>query len=58
MIKLHLGCGKLKLPDFINIDIEHENADMKLDINNLSMFNNNTVDEIYNCHVLEHIKRN
>lgn len=57
MIKLHLGCGKLKLPNFINIDIEHENADMKLDINNLSIFNNNSVNEIYNCHVLEHVKR-
>ena len=29
MINLHLGCGKLKLPDFINVDIQSEIADMK-----------------------------
>jgi predicted SAM-dependent methyltransferase len=58
MIKLHLGCGKLRLENFINIDIYNENADIKLDITNLSIFNNNKVDEIYICHVLEHIKRN
>jgi predicted SAM-dependent methyltransferase len=57
MINLHLGCGKLKLPDFINVDIQSEIADMKFDINDLSVFNNNTVDQIYMCHTLEHIRR-
>ena len=57
MINLHLGCGKLKLPDFINVDIQSEVADMKFDINDLSVFNNNTVDQIYMCHTLEHIRR-
>lgn len=58
MINLHLGCGKLKLDNFINVDIISKIADMKLDINDLSVFNNNTVDQIYICHVLEHISRN
>ena len=57
MINLHLGCGKLKLDNFINVDIMSDVADMKLDINDLSVFNNNTVDQIYICHVLEHIQR-
>jgi len=57
MINLHLGCGKLKLDNFINVDILSDVADMKLDINDLSVFNKNTIDQIYICHVLEHISR-
>ena len=57
MINLHLGCGNLKLDNFINVDIMSDVAEMKLDINDLSVFNNNTVDQIYICHVLEHIQR-
>lgn len=56
-MNLHLGCGNLKLPNFINIDINSDKADIKLDITNLSIFNNDMVDQIYNCHVLEHIQR-
>jgi len=58
MIKLHIGCGDLRLEDFINIDIQSKTADINLDIYDLSKFNDNTVDEIYISHVLEHIKRN
>jgi len=57
-MKLHLGCGKLTLKDYINIDILNKNADIKLDIKNLSIFNSNKIEEIYICHVLEHFKRN
>jgi predicted SAM-dependent methyltransferase len=56
-MKLHLGCGKLKLEDYINIDIKSEIADLKLDFMDLTIFNNETVDEIYISHSLEHIKR-
>ena len=58
MINLHLGCGSLKLEDFINVDITSKLADMKLDINDLSIFNEDSVQQIYICHVLEHINRN
>lgn len=58
MLNLHLGCGNLKIPQFINIDINSAKADMKLDITDLSVFNDEMVDQIYNCHVLEHIPRN
>ena len=34
-MKLHLGCGKLILEDFINIDVLSERADIKLDFTNL-----------------------
>jgi predicted SAM-dependent methyltransferase len=57
-MKLHLGCGKLYLKNYINIDIESEKADIKHDIIKLDFINNEKVDEIYICHVLEHIQRN
>ena len=56
-MKLHLGCGKLILEDFINIDVLSERADIKLDFTNLSIFNNNKIEEIYICHALEHFRR-
>lgn len=56
-MKLHLGCGKLKLEKFINIDLLSEYADLKIDFRNLKIFNNNVVEEIYICHALEHFKR-
>lgn len=55
-MKLHLGCGKLLISDFINIDISG-NADMNFDIKNLDIFTDNSIDEIYICHCLEHLSR-
>ena len=56
-MKLHLGCGKLKLDNFINIDVTSDCADLKFDFTNLSIFNDSVVEEIYICHALEHFKR-
>lgn len=56
-MKLHLGCGKLKLEGFINIDILSNVSDLKMDFTNLSIFNSSNIDEIYICHALEHFKR-
>ena len=56
-MKLHLGCGKLYLKNYINVDIESKIADIKHDIVKLDFINNEKVNEIYICHVLEHIKR-
>ena len=56
-MKLHLGCGNLKLDDFLNIDILSNNAEIKLDFTNLSLFNNSNIEEIYVSHALEHFKR-
>jgi len=54
-IKLHLGCGEVRLPNFINIDLRKtKSSDLVQDIRNLKKFNKNSVDEIYVCHVLEH----
>jgi predicted SAM-dependent methyltransferase len=58
-ILLHIGCGEKNSPEFINIDARpfphvHIVTD---DITNLSDFDSGTVDLIYMCHILEHIKR-
>jgi predicted SAM-dependent methyltransferase len=55
MIKLHLGCGDIKLEGFINIDVRETPAtDMLMDISKLTKFDNNSVDMIYAAHCLEH----
>lgn len=57
-MKLHLGCGKRYIPNFIHIDaIDYPHVDHVATIDNLSFVGDNTVDLIYNCHVLEHFKR-
>ena len=56
-MKLHLGCGKLKLNTFINIDILSDTSDLKIDFTNLTIFNSSNIEEIYISHALEHFKR-
>ena len=57
-MKLHLGCGKRYIPGFIHIDLaDYPHIDYKNDVSDLSMFEDNFVDLIYACHVLEHFKR-
>jgi predicted SAM-dependent methyltransferase len=57
-MKLHLGCGKRHIPGFIHIDaIDYPHVDHVATIDNLSFTGDNSVDLIYNCHVLEHFKR-
>jgi predicted SAM-dependent methyltransferase len=56
-MKLHLGCGNNYLPGYTNVDIDSDLCDLKADLEKLN-FEDNSVDEIYCCHVLEHFKRN
>lgn len=58
MIKLHLGCFNKKIHGFINVDIRADvEPDVQDDIFKLEKFDNNSVDLIYCCHTLEHLKR-
>jgi len=53
--RLHLGCGNIKLDGFCNVDaLETIAADVIDDIRVLNKFPNQSVKEIYACHVLEH----
>ena len=59
MRKLHLGCGKRYTPGFIHIDKEYyDHLDYQRDVTDLSMFDDNSIDLIYACHVLDHLSRN
>lgn len=54
-IKLHLGCGDKIFPDYVNIDLYSQKADLNLDIVDLSYFDDSTVSEIFMNAVFEHI---
>lgn len=51
--KLHLGCGEIILKDYINVDLYNDKADVKCDVKKL-LFGNDSIDEIYACHLIEH----
>lgn len=58
-VLLHIGCGETNSPEFINVDARpfahvHIVTD---DITSLPNFGAATVDLVYMCHILEHIKR-
>jgi predicted SAM-dependent methyltransferase len=53
-LKLNIGCGKVKLPGWVNIDIE-AGADLVIDVRKGLSFDDNSVDFIYNEHFIEHL---
>lgn len=58
-IQLHLGCGEKYIPGFIHIDTrKFSHVDYVTSADKLDMFEDNSVDLIYACHLLEHFKRN
>lgn len=57
-MKLHLGCGKVKLSGFVQVDLaDYSHVDYKQDIRCLPQFRNESVDLIYCCHALEYFDR-
>ncbi|MDG4476032.1 class I SAM-dependent methyltransferase [Thiovibrio frasassiensis] len=57
-MKLHLGCGKRHIHGFVHIDVvDYPHVDHVSSIDSLPFIPDNSVDLIYNCHVLEHFKR-
>jgi predicted SAM-dependent methyltransferase len=58
MLKLHIGCGEKYIPGFIHIDVKKfPHVDYVISADKLDMFNDNSVDLIYSCHLLEHFGR-
>lgn len=54
-INLHLGCGSVNHPRFINIDARPQpHIHYVREIDKLPIFQNDSVDLIYACHCLEH----
>lgn len=57
-LQVHLGSGKRYIPDFIHVDLaDFPHIDYQHDIMSLPMFEDETVDLIYACHVLEYFDR-
>jgi predicted SAM-dependent methyltransferase len=55
-MKANLGCGSKKMKDCINIDISDEfNPDMICDITKGITLDDDSVDEVWAIHILEHI---
>lgn len=54
LLKLHLGCGSIHLDGYINIDKFNASADLFMDAGKLH-FPDNSVDEIFTSHIVEHI---
>lgn len=56
MTKLNFGCNSWKIPWFINIDADPVvNPDMVFDVLDTLPFEDNSIEEIYAGHLLEHI---
>ena len=57
-VLLHIGCGKINSPEFINIDaLPYPHVHVVTDrIKELSQFADKSVDLVYMCHILEHIR--
>ena len=54
-MKLHLGCGERYLEGFTHIDIaDFEHIDFKIPVNDLSIFEEDSVELIYASHVIEY----
>ncbi len=57
-MKLHIGCGNKFLKDFVHIDImDFPHVDIKTSADDLNMIEDNSVELIYVCHLLEHFGR-
>lgn len=58
-MKLHIGCGERNLPGWKHFDIRKiaSHIDYVGTADDLSQFADNSVDEIYACHILEHFGR-
>lgn len=56
-ILVHLGCGEIDCPGFINVDYRPApHVHYVQDVCDLSIFPNNYADLVYACHLLEHIR--
>ena len=57
-LNLHIGCGSIAIPGYVNIDIRYlPNVDVVDNAEFLRKFKNENVSIIYACHVLEHFNR-
>jgi predicted SAM-dependent methyltransferase len=59
-VRLHLGCGSVKMEGYLNVDGDYMSHDPEVTIQDITKpfpILDNTVDEILTVHVIEHISR-
>ncbi|MFC1945687.1 methyltransferase domain-containing protein [Chloroflexota bacterium] len=57
-VKLHIGCGERYIPGFTHVDVrKFEHVDVVAPAWQLDVFEDDSVDLIYCCHTLEHLKK-
>jgi len=57
-MKLHLGCGERYLEGFTHVDLaKYDHIDYEIPVDNLEIFSDNSVEEIYASHVIEYFDR-
>lgn len=55
VVRIHLGCGEVDAPGFINVDLSDQpHVHRKQDVRDLASFPDQSADLVYACHVLEH----
>jgi len=58
IMKLHVGCGNVQIPGYINIDTRYQpGVDQVDNIKFLRRYKSNSIEVIYACAVLEHFTR-
>jgi len=55
-LKLHLASGIVNKADWINIDLHSKMTELNLDLRRKLPFKDNSIDEIYSEHFLEHLE--
>lgn len=57
MVNLNVGAGSNRKQDYISVDLYDDAADEHWDIGSRWVYPDNSVDNIYACHVIEHLSR-
>ena len=55
MLKLHIGCGGVYFPGWVNVDMDSPKADLRHDMRTALPYGEGTADFVYNEHFVEHL---
>lgn len=56
-MNLNMGAGSNRKQDYVSVDLYNDASDLKIDVAGLLPFEDESIDNIYACHVVEHLSR-